>query len=78
MTWKNTTDDLAAWFTRLQSRFPYLDDSAMPHATRGRARFEAYLAQTHNLSLTEAHEEVDDFLYIESLIREADDSTEAA
>lgn len=62
----------------MQSRFPYLDDSAMPYSKLDRARFEAYLAETHNLSLTEAHEEVDDFLYVESLIREADDSEAAA
>ncbi len=78
MTWTNATDDWAAWFGRLKSRFPYLDDCAVPFAKRDRARFEAYLAETHNLTLTEAREEIDDFLFIESLIREAGDGTEAA
>ena len=72
------TEDWATWFCRLQTRFPHLDDSAMPFSKLDRARFESYLAETHNLSLIEAHEEVNDFLYIESLMREAGDMPEAA
>jgi hypothetical protein len=37
-----------------------------------RDKFVAYLARTHHLTLTEAREEVDDFLYVESLLRELD------
>ena len=61
------------WFTRIQSRFPNLEDSAMPFLKTDRQRFEAYLADRHDLTLTEAREELDDFLFVEQLAREAFD-----
>lgn len=42
----------------------------MKRSRHNRAAFEAYLARAHNLSLTEAREEIDDFLYLEALSRE--------
>lgn len=71
MTWSDLTLNWALWFKRIQTRFPHLDESAMPFLKQDRDRFEAYLADTHNLTLHEAREEFEDFLYIESLAREA-------
>lgn len=73
MTWSDLTKDWAVWFKRIQTRFPHLDDSAMPFLKLDRDRFEAYLADTHNLTLREAREELEDFLYIESLAQEMAD-----
>ncbi len=42
----------------------------MVRTCRDRCDFEAYLALTHDLSLTEAREEFEDFLYIETLAGE--------
>ena len=71
MTWSDLTADWAMWFQRMKTRFPNLDDSAMPFVKQDRGRFEAYLADTHNLSMTEAREEVEDFMYVEALTRDA-------
>lgn len=78
MTWADMTCDWAVWYGKLQTRFPYLDDDAMPFAKVDRCGFEAYLAETHNLSLTEAREEIDDFLFVETLILETKDDHVAA
>ena len=71
MIWSDLTADWAKWFKRIQKRFPNLDDSAMPFVKQDRSRFESYIAGTHNLSLREAHEELDDFLFVETLAGEA-------
>ncbi|MEY8830775.1 hypothetical protein AB9K34_20575 [Sedimentitalea sp. XS_ASV28] len=78
MTWTDMIADWAVWYRRLQNRFPNLDDGAMPFAKIDRGGFEAYLAETHNLSLTEAQEEIEDFLFVESLILENGGGHEAA
>lgn len=78
MTWTDMTVDWGTWFRRLQVRFPGLDDGAMPFSKLDRTRFESYLAEIHNLTLNEVHEEIDDFLYVETLMREAEEDNEAA
>lgn len=65
----------ASWsdrIPRIKQRFPYLKVSKAPSIVEDREKFVAYLARTHHLTLTEAREEVDDFLYIESLLKELD------
>ncbi|AHD00931.1 MULTISPECIES: hypothetical protein [Leisingera] len=65
----------ASWIDRMpriKQRFPHLKASNAPSLVDDRDRFVAYLARTHHLTLNEAREEVDDFLYIESLLRELD------
>ncbi|WP_316634580.1 hypothetical protein [Ruegeria intermedia] len=42
----------------------------MARVRADRKRFEAYLAERHHLTMTEAHEEVEDFLFTEGLNRE--------
>lgn len=78
MTWTDMIQDWATWSRRLQSRFPNLDDAAMPFSKLDRDRFEAYLAEVQNLSLIEAHEEIEDFLYLETLSQDADNDNAAA
>ncbi|WP_425046330.1 hypothetical protein [Primorskyibacter sp. S87] len=73
MKWTDLTQDWASSFPRVKSRFPHLDDSSMPFLKLDRNRFEAHLAETHQLTVTEAREEFEDFLFVESLSREMDD-----
>ena len=70
MTWNDIVADWTAWSERFRMRYPQLETKRMDRARHDRAAFEAYLARAHNLSLTEAHEEIDDLLYIETLARE--------
>lgn len=72
LNWSDLTRDWAASFTRVQRRFPHIEDSAMAFLKQDRARFEAYLADRHQLTLREAREELDDFLFVESLNRECE------
>ncbi|MBY6065544.1 hypothetical protein KUW17_02245 [Leisingera aquaemixtae] len=65
----------ASWIDRMpriKQRFPHLKASNAPSILDDRDKFVAYLARTHHLTLNEAKEEVEDFLYIESLLRELD------
>lgn len=73
MTWSDLTRNWGDWFKRMQERFPHLDDSAMPFLKQDRGRFEAYLADTHDLTMDEAREELEDFLQVEALLREVAD-----
>lgn len=59
-------------FRKIKTRFPNLDDSALPLCRLDRDRFEAHIAATHELSIIEAHEEFEDFLEIEALTREVE------
>lgn len=70
MDWSDLTQNWPLWSRRFQARFPSLDHSEMANRRHDRAAFEAYLARSHNLSLNEAREEIDDFLYFEALSRE--------
>ena len=70
MNWSDITDDWPLWSQRIRNRFPCLEPGAMKRSRHNRAAFEAYLARAHNLSLTEAREEIEDFLYLEALTRE--------
>ncbi len=67
MHWSDLTQNWSLWFTRFKSQFPNLDDASMPFLKLDRARFEAHLAETHDMTLNEAREAVEGFLYIETL-----------
>lgn len=58
---------------RIQNRFPYLHPNLVPSLLKDRKAFVEHLAKTHQLTLTEAQEEVDDFFYIEGLLKEVDE-----
>ena len=70
MKWTDMMTDWPHWSARMRDRFPYLDLREMERKRHDRRAFEAYLATSHNLSLNEAREEIEDFLYIETLARE--------
>ncbi len=60
----------ASWavrFPRAKQRFPYLQRQHAPCPVRDKDGFVAYLASSHHLTLTEAQEEADDFLFCELL-----------
>lgn len=71
--WSELTQNWAHSFARAKTRFPQLDEADAPFLKLDRSRFEAYLAEKHQLTLTEAREEFADFLFVESLNREIDD-----
>ncbi|MCD9146878.1 hypothetical protein [Pseudophaeobacter flagellatus] len=54
-------------YPRAKQRFPHLCAETVPSLAQDRDGFVAYLADTHHLTLREAEEEVDDFLFTESL-----------
>lgn len=70
MEWSEVNRNWTDWSARIQKRFPLLDCAEMERTRHDRRAFEAYLARTHNLSLNEAHEEIDDLLFLESLAAE--------
>jgi hypothetical protein len=55
---------------RFKLRFPNIDVAVVAAHGMDRCGIEAHLAETHNLTLNEAREELADFLYIEELSRE--------
>jgi len=70
LNWADLTQDWNACYDRAKRRFPNLRDQDMPRVGKDRKQFEAYLAERHHLTVNEAHEEVEDFLFTESLNRE--------
>lgn len=73
MTVLQPTDAWASSLPRIQNRFPYLQLNLVPSLLQDRDAFVAYLAKTHQLTLTEAQEEIEDFLFVEGLLREIED-----
>ena len=69
MHWSDLTQNWGLWFSRLKDQFPNLDDGSMPFLKLDRDRFEAHLAQTHDITLNEARDAVEGFLYIETLAK---------
>lgn len=70
MTRSDQNQNLGTWHQKIKGRFPHLDDTAMALLKNDRALFEARVADSHHLTLNEAREEVEDFLYIEGLADE--------
>ncbi|MCX8953713.1 MULTISPECIES: hypothetical protein [unclassified Ruegeria] len=70
MNWTDLTQDWNAAYARAKRRFPNLRDQDMMRVSKDRKGFEAYLAERHQLTMNEAHEEVEDFLFTEGLNRE--------
>lgn len=69
MYWSDLTQNWSLWFSRFKAQFPNLDEASMPFLKLDRSRFEAHLAETHDMTLNEARDAVDGFLYIETLAR---------
>lgn len=70
LKWADLTQDWTASYARAKKRFPNLLDKDMPVVKKDRKRFEAYLAERHHLTVNEAREELEDFLFTEGLNRE--------
>nr|WP_321252695.1 hypothetical protein [uncultured Ruegeria sp.] len=72
MKWTELTQDWNGSLARAKRRFPNLRDQDVAHFRQDRKQFEAYLAERHHLTVNEAREELEDFLFTESLNREFD------
>lgn len=70
LNWADLTQDWDASYARAKRRFPNLRDRDMAHVPQDRRQFEAYLAERHHLTVNEAREELEDFLFTEALNRE--------
>ncbi len=70
LNWTDLTQDLGATYARAKRRFPNLRDQDMDRVWNNREQFEAYLAERHHLTVNEAREEVEDFLFTERLNHE--------
>ncbi len=70
LNWTDLTQDWTSCYARAKRRFPNLRAQDMARVSQDRKQFEAYLAERHHLTITEAHEEVEDFLFTEALNRE--------
>ena len=62
MTWAALTENWAASYRRLQTRFPHLDDDAMAFVKQDYSRFISYLAASHALTYQEAEEAMAEYL----------------
>ncbi len=71
LNWADLTQDWDASYARAKRRFPNLRDRDMARVGEDRKQFEAYLAERHHLTVNEAREELEDFLFTEALNREA-------
>ncbi|EAQ45060.1 hypothetical protein MED193_04501 [Roseobacter sp. MED193] len=56
-----------AMYPRAKQRFPHLQRETVLSLEQDWEAFVRYLATSHQLTLQEAHEEVEDFLFTESL-----------
>ncbi|KIC44514.1 hypothetical protein RA28_16575 [Ruegeria sp. ANG-S4] len=70
LNWADLTQDWSASYARAKRRFPNLRDKDMARMRADRKQFEAYLAERHHLTVNEAREELEDFLFTEGLNRE--------
>jgi len=71
MSWHEFSANWTQMIDRLKERFPEMrpgDFSAPPRDSRALTQ---HLAETHDLTLFEAKEELHDFLYVEGLSRAA-------
>lgn len=72
----NWTDLAANWNTHLRAlaqRFPYADKGALNASKGKQSTVLRVLAQSHDLTIGEAHEELEDFMFLQSLARDTAD-----
>ncbi len=70
MRWSEIREDWSFWGQVIHNRFPQLPRKELEHPIRERGQLEAELARSHKLSLTEAREEIEDLIFVQSLARE--------
>ncbi|WP_439524175.1 hypothetical protein [Marivita sp.] len=73
MTWTEITENWHTALARLESRFPLLDRDALSMPPESMTGLSDHLADTHDLTTLEATEELADWLFVESLVRQAGD-----
>lgn len=62
MAWKQLFENWADALPRIMARYPHVDPVALRRYRGNRSLFVAYLAATHDLTLAEAGEAVEDML----------------
>lgn len=73
MIWNELAQNWGTWFERIRNRFPHVDPTAREELGQDQRALLAHIAKTHELTVNEAKEEFNDFLYIETLARDAPD-----
>lgn len=63
MAWKQLFENWADALPKITSLYPHVDAVALQRFRGNRALFVAYIAATHDLTLREAEEAVDDMLF---------------
>ena len=72
MNWTELTNNLSRYVDSLKTRFPNLDAEELK-TVADRHHLIAHVADQHDMSPLEAHQEIDDWLFVESLARQAPD-----
>lgn len=70
MKWSDITEEWSFWGTIIRNRFPQLSQTELKLPVEDRGVFEAQIARSHELSINEAREEIDDLIYVQTLARE--------
>ncbi|WP_292291075.1 hypothetical protein [Marivita sp.] len=71
MTWTDITENWHTALARLEERFPLLNRDALADPPASLSGLSHHLADTHDLTALEATEELADWLFVESLARQA-------
>lgn len=71
MNWTDITREWPRSLRGLRDRFPYFDEKEMSRMPRETTVMAEHLARQHDLTPLEAEEELKDWLYIQSLARQA-------
>lgn len=71
MDWTELTENWNGALARLEARFPLLNRDSLPHPPESLSGLTRHLADTHDLTALEAREELTDWLFVESLARQA-------
>jgi len=70
MTWTDLTTHLTSHISRFKARFPHVDENELRHA-RDPEKLIDHVARRHDLTRLEALQEIDDWMFIEGLARQA-------
>jgi hypothetical protein len=71
MTWTDITENWTTALARLEARFPLLNRDALNQPPEDLHGLSQHLAATHDLTPLEATEELADWLFVETLARQA-------
>lgn len=72
MTLTDLTANVSAFVDRLKTRFPHIDEDTL-HSAQDADTVITHVAHSHDLTRLEAHQELEDWLFVESLARQAGD-----